>query len=359
MHTLRHWIAATCLSAALLALPGCPPPAPPTAEGSTATAGSLPKDASDLSPAQSKANLERAIAIIQDQFHSAEPVQRANSLEAIQLLPDPRRLSLLEQGLHDPQWVVRFAAALAAGRGQVTTLQPLLVRGFLSETNANVKVGMVYALKRLGDNTHMSLLAATMHNPDASVRANTALVLGLIGEPSAKAVLWPARRDLDVRVRFEITAALARIGDAEAQKAILAMSINRFAEDYYMALATCPDINRPEVDNLLYRGFHLRDYVKDPTPEERRIVDRAAMIAARGMAKRGDTEPGHLTLELSRSTDPEVRALAALALGEMLYPTEERPLMRLMGDPDPHVQIAAAAATVNVAVRDAQAREMP
>lgn len=310
----------------------------------------------EMSIAESQAILEKAVAILQDQFRNPDAAIRANCLEALQNLRDKRAVSMFELGLHDEAWVVRFAAALAAGRQQATPLKQTLQQMYGRETNENVKVGISFALQRLGDDTRMTHLAVTMKSPDPGVRANTALVLGLLVEKSAFKVLRPARRDTDERVRFEITAAMARLGDMEAEDAILAMSINRFAEANYMALAACPDINRAEVDNVLWRGLHMRDEFKNPKPEEKYVLDRTTLIAARGTVRRGNLTPtlGLLVLEYSRSPEPEMRALAALALGEMLYPPEEAPLKRLMEDPDVKVKVAAAAGTINVAVRAAK-----
>ncbi len=159
---------------------------------------------------------------------------------------------------------------------------------------------MIYALQRMGDNTHMSMLAQTFKSPDAVTRANTAMVLGIMGDPSAIPLLKSQPSDMDVRVKLAKTVALARLGDTNSQDALLGMSVNRYAEDYYTAIATCPDIRRPEVTNILAGYFKLKDQYTDRhqwTPEERLIVERAvadrrASLGAWGFSRSAGTRSG-------------------------------------------------------------------
>ena len=68
----------------------------------------------------------QAITLLLAQFRSGDPVVRANCIEALQLAPDPRAAEPIEQGLHDSAWVVRFAAAMAAGRRKAANLRPVI-----------------------------------------------------------------------------------------------------------------------------------------------------------------------------------------------------------------------------------------
>ena len=123
----------------------------------------------------SSETFEQALSILQAQFRLGSAEARANCLEALQVSRDPR---------------VVDALALLIGLA-------------------------IYALWRLGDESHVSELGQLIVATDPGVRANTALVLGKMGESSI-VLLDRYRDDPDIRVRFAITAALARLGNPTA-----------------------------------------------------------------------------------------------------------------------------------------------
>ncbi len=92
-----RWLMAVLAGAALTLLTGCPPMADVPAAGQTPV-------------------LERAVTLLVVESQNPDPATRANCVEALQLLPDKRALTVIEEGLHDREWVVRFASAMAAGR---------------------------------------------------------------------------------------------------------------------------------------------------------------------------------------------------------------------------------------------------
>jgi len=59
-------------------------------------------------------------------------------------------MDIIEQGLHDPEWVVRFAAAMAAGQRKAAEVRPVLNTLVTTDPNLSVRAGCVYALRRLG-----------------------------------------------------------------------------------------------------------------------------------------------------------------------------------------------------------------
>src|SRR5438874_1061292 len=82
-------------------------------------------------------------------------------------------------------------------------------------------------------------LALALQSKDPETRANTALVLGYLGDASAIPLLQQERDEPDIRVRFEITAALARLGNEAAQQVIVGWAVNRYAEDQWNAMTVC------------------------------------------------------------------------------------------------------------------------
>jgi hypothetical protein len=311
------------LAALLLTLPGCVSTLPEFGGPGIAAAGS-----------HSKA-YERSVALLQSQARAADPAVRANCIEALQNLQDPRATDVIEQGLHDPEWIVRFSAAMSAGKRQEFKFKPVLVNRAASDPNDSVRVAAVYALRRLGDATNMNLLARTLNDPDPTTRANTALVLGLLGEPSALPLLQLRRTETNSIARMELTAAMARLGDTAAMNALVAMSLSRYTDSRLLALATVGDVAKPETANVLLAGL------RDPSPE-------VQLVAARTCAKLGSIEGGNLAVNYLKSSEPGLRSLAVLALGEILVIKGEPRLSPKLDDPDPAVQRATAAAIVNL-----------
>ncbi len=304
---------------------------------------------------------EKALAILQTQAHAVDPAARAQSLEALQVSRDPRALETIEEGLHDREWVVRFAAAMAAGERKAAGMRPVLNTLVVHDPNLSVRVGCVYALRRLGDETHLNDLAAAIEAADSEVRANTALVLGKMADKTGIVLLQRYRSDPDVRVRFAVTAALARLGDEPAIKVIVSEVVNKYAEDQYNSMEVCADLPESVGSSPLLLG--LEDMPSKLPPD----VDAAMvkylttcrqLVAARSLAKMkyNSQRAAEVAITNRENADPRLRALAALALGEMLSSREAVALDKMLEDPDEGVRRAVAAAVVNIYARAARGK---
>ena len=309
----------------------------------------------------SSGTFEKALAILQVQAHAGSPEARANCIEAVQVSHDPRARDIIEQGLHDSEWVVRFAAAMSAGQAQAAVVRPVLNTLVTTDPNLSVRVGCVYALRRLGDETHMNDLAATLESADPAVRANTALVLGKMRDNSAIALLQRHRNDDDVRVRFEITTALARLGDAQAQKVVASESVNKYAEDQFSAMEVCADLPADLPDQVAVSPLLLglsdvpAKVPPDMAAQTEFLTTCRQLVAARSLAKMkyNNLRAAELAITNRSNADPRLRALAALALGDMLSSREAVTMDQMLDDPDEGVRRAAAAAVVNIYARAA------
>jgi HEAT repeat protein len=331
----RALIPAACTSLLFaLALAGCGPQRPPA-----------PREALE-SPAYVK-----AVAYLQTQSRSPDPIVRANCIEALQLSRDPRVTGIIEQGLRDEQWVVRFAAAMAAGKRKARVTLPALETMAGNDPNGSVRVAAIYALKRMDRPQRMSDLAATLGAQDPSVRANTAFVLGLLGDASAVPLLDAHRNDADVRVRTEVTSALARLGDPVAQQVVVGWAVNRFAEDQYAAMTVCGDLPPNVAESPLLLGL-------DPVPPKlsadadpavvRDLTTRRQLVAARSLAKLRNGTGAKIALDNLQNANPNLRSLALMALGDMLTFAQVPGIEPYLEDPDEGVRRAAAAAILNV-----------
>jgi HEAT repeat protein len=95
--------------------------------------------------------LERAVGELQGQFKSGDAVTRANCVEGLQPLWDPRGTAVIAQALADEEWVVRFAGAMSAGKRKLEELKPALERMVREDGNGGVRVAAVYALRKMGE----------------------------------------------------------------------------------------------------------------------------------------------------------------------------------------------------------------
>jgi HEAT repeat protein len=300
-------------------------------------------------PAQSAAALDRSITLLQVQSSNPDPVTRANCVEALQPSPDPRAAAVIEQGLHDKEWLVRYASAIAIGKRKSAPYKPVLVDMAAKDPNESVRAASIYALRQLGDTANMNALARLLESSDATARANTAFVLGQMGDPSAIPLLESTRRETDSRVKFEITAALARLGNKNAQRIIIAQALSKYAEDQWVAMMVCADLPVDVAGNPLYLG--MQEPPAQTPPDLRPLTVRRQLVAARSLGKLGSTQGRDIAIAHLADQDPSFRALSAMALGEILSPAGDSVILPLLSDSDPGVQRAAAAAIINIHCR--------
>jgi HEAT repeat protein len=245
---------------------------------------------------------------------------------------------------------------MAAGEQRQATVRPVLNTMVANDPNMSVRVGCIYALSRLADDSHVTELGRVMISPDPVVRANTALVLSKLG-PASITLLDRFRNDPDVRVRFAITSALARLGDESAMKVIVSECVNKFAEDQFNAMDVCGDLPQYIGSSPLLLG--LSD-APTTLPAEAKdtayLTTTRQLIAARSLAKMkyNSERAAQLAIENLKNPDPRLRTLAALALGEMLTSWDAPSLDDTLRDPDENVRRAGAAAVVNIYARAAK-----
>ncbi len=315
------------------------------ATGTTGTGGAVKGDAV----------LDKAVGILQEQFRSGDAAARANCVEGMQSLFDPRSTAMIHDALEDPEWVVRFAGAMAAGRRKLEELKPTLSRLMTGDANGSVRAAAAYALGRMGDSGHDDVIRAALVDADPGVRANAALVLGIAGDRGVLDLLRQrAAAERDERVRLEITGALARLGDPEARRVIVAQAMSKYGEDEWMAMDVCGDLGG---DGTAARALllGLEDAPKQAGPDVRPLTVTRQLVAARSLARLGSIEGANVAVIHLTDPDPQLRGLAALALGEILSPIgAQQRLGPLLTDGDAVVRRAAAAAVVKVYVRAAR-----
>jgi HEAT repeat protein len=282
-----------------------------------------------LDPALRQAARDRIEAGLSD----PNELTRTHSLEAVSEVarsdPDgPNYEPAVLKLLHDDAEIVRFSAAMTAGRLKMQSAHQTLL-GMLDDPSLKVQVAVRFALHMLGDKRHSHDLEHFAADPDPTVRGATAEVLGSMNEPSAVRLLLPMRRDYDARVRQQAAEALWRLGNDQGRDDLVALTVSRYPDDEMIGLLGLAEPHDKSVSKTIFG---------DLTSESESV----ALVAARALGMLGWHVGLGVALKGADSADPHERFLAALALGAIGRPDEQPALATLLKDSSPAVQIAAA-----------------
>ena len=121
----------------------------------------------------------------------ADPRVRAEALDKLRNVNDPKAQEILIQGLTDPDIRVKIRAIDILGAQQATIAVPLMTQQlFLRETQPVVKLHLVAALGRIGDSRGtLPVVGYLKEAPDDSARGTAVFALGEIGDPHATDIL--------------------------------------------------------------------------------------------------------------------------------------------------------------------------
>jgi HEAT repeat protein len=270
-------------------------------------------------------------------LHDSDPIVRTQAIEALRNAPGPESTREVIRALNDRATSVAFAAAMMAGEMKLSDALPAL-RRMADDPNPNVRVATLFALHKLGDRRRSQELVRLARHEDPQVRRNVVLALGLLGEKSAiEKVLRPLRGDPDALVRQQVLEAMWRLGDEESIKPLVAMTASAFADDKVFALLALAAPRRQLVRQ------HARALLAG---EE--VQTEVTLVAARAMGMLGSDEGYKIATDATRSQDPQQRFLAAVALGAIGRTDAQDELRRLLSDPVPNVQLAAASAVLQL-----------
>jgi HEAT repeat protein len=259
---------------------------------------------------------------------SPNPIIRAHALEGMKDSVGANAGDAITSGLHDENPVVRFAAAMATGELKLEGGKKQLL-ALVDDVDASVRVGVRFALHRLGDVSHSHDLEVTARDPNPRTRGDTALVLGLIGEPSAANVLIPMLADPNAAVRLQVAEALWRLGREDGLERLVSYSVSGHADEQMIALLA---LAAPRDRRVL--GHVTGNLVSD--------YDEVALVAARAAGMLGSDAGYGVALKGHKSKDPRQRMLAALAFGAIGRTDAQDELAQLLRDPDHDVRLAAA-----------------
>jgi hypothetical protein len=121
----------------------------------------------------------------------ADPRVRAEALDKLRGVNDPKAQEILIEGLTDSDIRVKIRAIDILGAQQATLAVPLMTQQlFLRETQPVVKLHIVAALGRIGDSRGtLPIVGYLKEAPDDSARGTAVFALGEIGDPHATDIL--------------------------------------------------------------------------------------------------------------------------------------------------------------------------
>jgi HEAT repeat protein len=318
-------IALGCGSNQRMGMKLAPPPAPPPA---VPEKRDVPLDPALQSEAKDQ---------IMNGMRSSDPILRANSIEAAQdVLGSAEAGDAIVAALSDADPLVRFAASMACGQLKLQAAYPRLVE-LASDRDMNVQVGALFALHRLGDTSRSHDFEKLARYPDAQVRGNTAMALGLLHEPTAVNVLRAMQSDQNMAVRLQVAEAMWRLGDDEGLQTLVAGTVSGYGDDQaicVMALAGPRD--QRAAGNI--RGKLTSDY-----PE-------VSLVAARAMGMLGSDEGYGVAINGAKNVDPRLKTLAALAFGQIGRSDAQEYLAPMLKDESAPVRLAAATALLQLKI---------
>lgn len=305
--------------------PGGPLPKPPKLPPPPPARVDMPIDP------ELRAAAEKELALA---FGSNDAFIRANAVEATQRSLGAAGLDRYLKALDDEKSVVRFAAVMAVGTLQLKPAYPKVL-AMLNDESKLVCVAVRYALHRLGDTRYSHDLEVFAADASPRVRANTAMVLGLLGEPSAVKVLRPMMSDLDAATRLQVMESLYRLGDKTAQEKLVVGTVSSDPGDQILSLLALAAPRDSRVFKVL-AGKLTSDY------------DEVTLAAARALGMIGSDEGMTVALRKVDAKDPRQRGMAALALGEIGRSDAQPALAKLLKDSEPSVRLSAATAILQL-----------
>lgn len=329
-----------------------------TAAGAVGSRGVPEPLAEATSPVERSRIRESAIETLIELTRSPTAVVRANALEGLALAP-ARLRPRAAAGLVDENEGVRAIAALLVGREGLGELAAS-VRPLVDDRSAYVRLSAIGSLRMLGEEIDPTPIAdELLGHPSARVRSHAALVLGLLGDPSALPLLREAYRREPTRatpnetsiLRLQIAESMIKLGDRSRLSGVRAALFPSRPEDLELTAMAVQVIG--EVDDRASAGqvIQLSAY-----REGGRLMPAEVRLACASTAARlGHPEGGFIAEEYADSDRAILRVQAALASGWMTDARSLARCRRLMGDPDPQVRVAAAAAVLRMLGRGSNA----
>ena len=293
-----------------------------------------------------------------------DPVTRSNAVEALSQSLGEQAGAVYKQALGDPYPSVRFAAAMAAGDLRYAPAKSVLQamsqqdgHSDAAEPDKRVFCAVIYALHQLGDTTRTSELGNLLQDAEKEVRANAAMVMGKMGEPSAVVPLQMQLADeQDPTVQLQLVEALALLGDQRNIDRLEAYTKMQVLEDQLVAISAMEQV----------RSARSLPVLQAMTAD--RYSPRIRVAAFGALAKLGHVDGAGYRFTLNSVRNPEkvmrkaykgrrqvselegqsLQRLAAMSLGLMKRDDAASALHPLVSSRDGGVRVASAMSLVRL-----------
>lgn len=299
-----------------------------------------------------KRDQDRAVEILAESLQSSDPALRALALEAYDDLDKAPPAGPLSVLLNDERPSLRFMAvrlkADQATRDQVTYFDRVASK----DEDASVRLAGVYGMCRLGDFSRIEELAKGLSSENETVRRNAAMLLGLLENRSAAAMLRGRLSDSDPLVQLNAAEAMARLGDKSGLGVIRELARQHGHPYQVYALLALGRVGVPERDIQFLRDLVRlsRHEVAGSRANSKPRYSVAGMIAAFGARiMLGDPMQAYWLAEMIGSEGPggqqlaaPERAFALQMLARASYAPAWREVVKSLDDKDKYVRTSAA-----------------
>ncbi len=289
-----------------------------------------------------------AIDVLLRAAASTNELLRANAIEALHHAPAQLE-PVVRRGVVDENRGVRFVAAMTIGTFRMEQLAHLL-EPLLSDESLSVQASAIFGLKRCGQRVDPTPLSAMIVSDDPEVRGNAALVLGELGDPSAAPMIRQAvgkgmQRANEARVKMvnlQLAEAMVKLGLESEIEAIRAALFAPPEQGEIVAVA-CMICGRLKDERVVANLIRLARRGRFQQPAEVRMAATWALARIRPTQATIDVPMEYTSIE-----QYQLRAQAALTLGEVADTAALPTLATMLYDPNPLVRVAAASAILQV-----------
>ncbi len=297
--------------------------------------------------AEARRTLDRAL-------QDPDPFTRSHAIEALADTAGAAAGESFLTALGDEDPAVRFAAAMAVGDTRYAPAKDRLIRMVEDkqfEPDRRVMPAVVFALYRLNDATYAGELYDLLFDKEPEVRANAALAMGKMQEPSGMGPLKTRLNDeRDPMVRIQIIESLALLGDAASALSLEAYTKKTpFVDERLVAIPAMAHVRSATASQVFTELLDARHPPRvrvaaagglgmlgqfSPTGYE--LCDEAARLPEAVLETAYKGRPGG-KIEVS-----SLQRLAAISLGWLGNQEAVDTLYALLSSPDGSVRVAAA-----------------
>ena len=241
--------------------------------------------------------------------------------------------------LSDPRARDNLASMLAEAEQARRQDQAYFVAAMEKESDANVRLAIVYGQARVGDHRQMRLLAEGLSDIQPSVRRNAAMILGYLGNRSAVELLRPRLTDRDAVARLVAAEAVVLLGDTRGLSVIRSLAFGQTPTEPWIQAAAILAVGRVGIASQDVESLRLLE-VRTGAVEG---AVRLAAFGARGML--GDYSQMALLAEGASGRagfDTQGRALALQLLARTSYGPAWRDACKGLSAGDAVVRLSAA-----------------